>query len=270
MPRVQPRLALMFLATLALSACGDHDDRDRERDPERSEHREAGAFDTIELAGAARLEITVGQPASILVEGKQRAIDRVRTEVRGNTLYIETKPNTWVMTRGRPRVTLIVTMPKLASLNLEGGNDVHMRGFAGGSTEFRVAGATRLEADGHVDELTVHMAGAGHADLSRLPAGRAKVTVDGVGSVVVHPKETLDATMNGVGAILYTGSPRQVNTRMNGLGTIGQQRAEDEDESEHRHDDHEEVERAPVNPDDLQPEREDPSTKPASDSTPVI
>jgi hypothetical protein len=37
----------------------------------------------------------------------------------------------------------------------------------------------------------------------------------------VHPEESLEATVNGVGAILYTGSPRQVTSSMNGLGTIG-------------------------------------------------
>ena len=273
MPRVHPRLALILAATLVLSACGDHDDRDSHRD--RADHRQAGAFDAIEMVGAARLDITVGQPASITVEGRESAVERVTTEVRDNTLYIDTKPSSWVMTRGRPRVTVTITVPRLDSLKLEGGNDVHMRGFAGGAADFRVAGATRLEADGHLDQLTVHMAGAGHADLSRLPAGQTKVTVDGVGSVVVYPKDTLDATMNGVGAILYTGSPRQVNTRVNGLGTIGQQRAEDEDEDEHdhdhrHHDDHDREPPAPVNPDDLQLEREDPATKPASDSTPVI
>ena len=64
------------------------------------------------------------------------------------------------------------------------------------------------------------MEGAGHADLRNLIANEAKVTVAGVGSVYVHPRDSLDATMNGIGAILYSGSPRDVNTRMNGLGTI--------------------------------------------------
>ena len=72
------------------------------------------------------------------------------------------------------------------------------------------------------------MAGAGHGDFSRLVADQAKVIVEGVGSVIVHPKDTLDATMNGVGAILYTGSPREVNTRMNGLGTIARRDAKDD------------------------------------------
>jgi hypothetical protein len=276
MPRLLPRLGIL-LAALALSACGDHDrDRDRDRGPETSETREAAAFDAIEMSGAARLEITVGQPLSVVVEGRQRMVDRVETEVRDHTLYITAKPNGWIISRGKPRITIHVSVPQLVALKLEGGNDVHMSGFTGGAANINVAGATRLKAEGQLEQLTVHMAGAGHADLSRLIADQAKVTVDGVGSVVVHSKDTLDATMNGVGAILYTGTPRQVSTRMNGLGTIGQQRAEEEDRGhddarrDGGRDEHEQA-RPPVNPDDLPLEREDPATKkPASDTTEVI
>ncbi|HET9445172.1 MAG TPA: DUF2807 domain-containing protein, partial [Steroidobacteraceae bacterium] len=125
-------------------------------------------------------------------------------------------------------------------------------------------GAAHILAEGRLDELTVRMSGAGHGDFSRLVADETKVVVEGVGSVIVHPKDTLDATMNGVGAILYTGNPREVNTRMNGLGTIARRDSKDSD--------FEEREDAPVNPDDLQPEYEAPKQKPASasDSTEVI
>jgi hypothetical protein len=104
------------------------------------------------------------------------------------------------------------------------------------------------------------MAGAGHGDFSRLVADQAKVTVEGVGSVIVHPKDTLDATMNGVGAILYTGSPRQVNTRMNGLGTIARKDAKDIEEDDED----------AIDPEDLQPEYEQPKQKPAKNATEVI
>jgi Putative auto-transporter adhesin, head GIN domain len=273
MSRLQLRWGIL-LAALALSACGDHDrDRhgDRDRGPETSEQRELAAFDAIEMSGAARLEIAVGQPLSVVVEGRQSMVERVKTEVRDHTLYIEAKPNGWIISRGKPRITINVSLPQLAALKLEGGNDVVMSGFTGGAANINVAGATRLKAEGQLEQLTVHMAGAGHADLSRLIADHAKVTVDGVGSIVVHSKDTLDATMNGVGAILYTGSPRQVSTRMNGLGTIGQQRAEDEGRGHDDDRDEHEQARPPVNPDDLPLEREDPATqKPASDTTEVI
>ena len=254
-------LLLIVASTALLSACNDGDDR-RARGPSRSETRDVGSFDSIDMSGAARLEITVGQPESLVLEGRSSSIERVETDVRHNTLYIESKPRDWFMSNNRRRITVKITVPRLEQLEVEGGNDVRLTGFDGGETRIRASGAAHILADGRLDELTVRMAGAGHGDFSRLEADLTKVVVEGVGSVIVHPKETLDATMNGVGAILYTGNPREVNTRMNGLGTIARRDAKD-DEAEERRD-------APVDPETLQPEYEAPKQKPASDSSEVI
>jgi Putative auto-transporter adhesin, head GIN domain len=245
-----------------LSACGhDRDDR-RAWGPSRSETREVGSFDSIDMSGAARLEITVGKPESLVLEGRASSIERVKTEIRHNTLYIESKPRDWFMSNNRRRITLKISVPRLESLEVEGGNDVRLTGFDGGEATIQAAGAAHILADGHLDELTVRMAGAGHGDFSRLVADETKVVVEGVGSVIVHPKDTLDATMNGVGAILYTGNPREVNTRMNGLGTIARRDPKDDAANEQ--------ETAPVDPDALQPEYDEPKKKIASDSTEVI
>lgn len=253
-------LLLIVASATLLGACDDRDDRSSRRGPSRSETREVDSFDSIDMRGAARLEITVGQPESLVIEGRASSIARVETKVRHNTLFIESKPRDWFMSNNRRRITLKITVPELESLEVEGGNDVRLTGFNGGETTIRAAGAAHILADGHLEELTVRMAGAGHGDFSRLVADEAKVIVEGVGSVIVHPKDTLDATMNGVGAILYTGSPREVNTRMNGLGTIARKDSKDEAEGDDE----------AIDPDDLQPEYEEPEQKAASDSTEVI
>lgn len=257
-------LLLMVASAALLSACDDGDDR-RSRGPSHSETREVASFDSIDLRGAARLEITVGKPESLVIEGRASTIERLKSEVRGNTLFIESKPRDWFMSNNRRRITLKITVPQLHSLEVEGGNDVRLTGYDGGVSTIHAAGAAHIVAEGRLAELTVRMSGAGHGDFSRLIADQATVVVEGVGSVVVHPKDTLDATMNGVGAILYTGNPRQVNTRMNGLGTIAQRDPKDEDDEEHE--DHED---APVDPGTLQPEYEAPKHKPASGATEVI
>jgi hypothetical protein len=253
---------LLLVVTCAglLSSCDDGDDR-RSRGPSRTETRDVGSFDAIDMSGAARLEITVGKPESLILEGRAASIERVSSEVRHNTLFIESKPRDWFMSSNRRRITVRISVPRLESLQVEGGNDVRLTGFDGGKSVIKASGAAHIFAEGRLSELTVRMAGAGHGDFSRLEADEARVTVDGVGSVIVHPKDTLDATMNGVGAILYTGSPREVNTRMNGLGTIARKDAKDLEEDD---------EDAP-DPEDLQPEREEPQKKPAAgDSTEVI
>lgn len=254
-------LLLIVASAALLSACDDGGDR-RNRGPSRSENREVASFDSIDMRGAARLEITVGKPESLVIEGRASTIERLKTEVRHNTLFIESKPRDWFMSNNRRRITLKISVPQLHSLEVEGGNDVRLTGFDGGASTIRAAGAAHISAEGRLAELNVRMSGAGHGDFSRLIADEAKVVVEGVGSVIVHPKDTLDATMNGVGAILYTGNPREVNTRMNGLGTIARRDPKDED--------HEEHEDAPVDPGTLQPEYEAPKQKPASDATEVI
>jgi hypothetical protein len=256
------RVAGLLLAVACaglLSSCHDGDGR-RERGPASSETRNVGSFHAVDMSGAARLEITVGKPESVILEGRSSSIERVKTEVRHNTLFIESKPRDWFMSSNRRRITVRITVPKLESLQVEGGNDVRLTGFAGGESIIRASGAAHIFAEGHLAVLTVRMAGAGHGDFSRLVADQAKVVVEGVGSVIVHPKDTLDATMNGVGAILYTGSPREVNTRMNGLGTIARKDAKDVESDDED----------AIDPKDLQPEYPEPKQKPADDATEVI
>lgn len=239
---------LMLIATLVLSACGEGSDLGSVR----TETRSVGSFDSISMVGTARLEIAVGDRESLSIEGKEKVISRVSTEVDGNTLYIKSKHRDWIAAGSSPRIKVRITVPRLVSLKLEGGNDVKLTGFDGGASAIRVEGAAHIKANGRLDELTVFMAGAGYADLSNLVADTTKVTVTGVGRVFVHPADTLDATMNGIGAILYTGSPREVNTHMNGLGTIGRKEGK---HSFHWGGDQDTVEKKKsIDPDSLQPE----------------
>lgn len=245
---VHPVMAAAIVGTaLLLGGCGDHGDNG----PVITETLQVETFDAIDVEGAAKLEITIGRPASVVMRGSEKSVRRVETRVSGDTLHIKSRAKDWVIHDGS-RLTFQITVPRLESLKLEGGNEVDVVGFAGGETQIRSSGAVNLNADGHLEKLTVRMSGAGHADLSRLVADEAKVTVDGVGNVIVNPRESLDATMNGVGAILYTGSPRHVNTRMNGLGTIGQRDSTQSPPAEKK---------KQIDPDKLQPEREDPKQK---------
>ena len=252
---VQPVMAAIVGAALLLSGCGNHGDYG----PTITETLKVESFDSIDLDGAARLEITIGEPASVVIRGSEKSVRRIESRVSGDTLHIKSRAKEWVIRNDNARLTFQITMPRLESLRLEGGNDVNVMGFAGGKTEIRASGALNMNADGHLEKLTVRMSGAGHADLSRLVADAATITVDGVGSVIVNPRESLDATMNGVGAIFYTGNPTHVSTRMNGLGTIGKRDASESSDGE---------EQKQIDPEKLQPEYEEPGKKDAEEVDP--
>jgi Putative auto-transporter adhesin, head GIN domain len=248
--------APLVMAALALSAC--HDGREVESGSVISEKREVAEFNSITLRGSAQLQIQVGAPASLALEGDERAVKRVTTDVDGEKLYIRSSRKDWVFPGGGSRLVIKITVPSLNELRLEGGNDVKLSGFDGGSSRIDIEGAANIEAKGKLDELTVHMEGAGHANLRDLIASAATVTVDGVGSVYVHSTDSLDATMNGVGAILYSGTPRDVNTSMNGVGTISkdrESRGKDNEDAESKPE-VEQQQKPPIDPDSLQPEYE--------------
>jgi hypothetical protein len=221
-------LAAFPPATLLLSACHQYD---APTGPLRSETRQIGSFDSIEVEGNTRMQITVGAPASLSIGGRDPFVGRIKTEVRGHTLHVKSDHQGWEWGNGQSRVTLKIAVPQLSSLELQGGNEVRIAGYNGGNAKIEIQGAADIEASGQLDELSVSMSGAGNADLSKLIANNATVRVSGVGSIHVHPKDTLDATMNGVGAIFYTGKPREVSTHMNGLGTISQRDPKDDDTS---------------------------------------
>lgn len=191
----------------------------------RQETREVAEFRAIDVRGHVRLEVTVGRPESVALTGREDAVRRLATRVSDGTLHIRNNSRDWLPIDGDARLVVRITVPQLDALTLRGGNDVHVTGFDGGATRIRIEGAANIEARGRVERLEVRVAGAGHANLVQLLANDAQVSVDGVGSVFVNVRGTLDATMNGVGAIYYAGDPSQVNSAMRGLGTIARRDA---------------------------------------------
>lgn len=254
--RTTPLIAVLVVATVGLSGCHD---REVHRGPVVSETRDVSDFESISVRGSARLIVKIGERPSVSISGPESSVKRVTTDVDGDTLYIRSSRKDWSFGQGDSRLTVNVTVPELSELRLEGSNDARLSGFNGGSSRINIEGAANLEANGRLDELTIRMSGAGRANLRDLVAANAIVTVDGVGSVHVNSTDSLDATMNGVGAILYSGTPREVNTSMNGVGTISKDRDrkknKDADESQ------ESDEKPAIDPDSLQPEYENDKPK---------
>src|SRR5262245_45942997 len=83
--------------TLQFSAC----DSERESSYREGssatdiESRDLGKYSAIDLRGAAELNIEVGPAESLKIEGSNFSLKNLRTEVRDNTLYINSKKSGW-------------------------------------------------------------------------------------------------------------------------------------------------------------------------------
>jgi putative autotransporter adhesin-like protein len=184
--------------------------------------RGVDAFHSIELRGAATLDVLVGTQQSVVVEGGSELLSHLQTEVRNERLVIESRGGSWFWQRGENRLKVRITVPVLRALELNGAGRISINGVSGGALALILSGAGDLTASGQVDALTARINGAGDIDLSRLQATDAEVAVNGAGSLQAAVTHQLDATLNGVGSITYAGTPAVLNTAIHGVGSIRQ------------------------------------------------
>jgi hypothetical protein len=213
--RLLPHLVILAGAALALVGCGTD-----ASGPTVAQERGLDAFHSIDLRGAAQLDVLVGPHQTVVVEAAPEMLSHVKTTVIHGELVVEQDSIGWLKPH-HGSLKLRLTLPKLNSLALNGAGHITVTGLAGGATSMVLSGAGDLEASGKLDTLTARLNGAGNADLSHVTAGSATVAVNGAGNLVVQATGSLDAKLNGVGSIHYIGTPAQLTTEINGVGSIG-------------------------------------------------
>ena len=204
----------------------DHDQgievRYEGRAPERGsgnrvrQARTAGSFTRVIADDAMDVEIRIGAQASIELEGDDNLIDRIRTDAERGTLHLRVRGGYHVR---RPMVARI-TVPRLERVDLEASGDARISGLSGGSLALAGHGSGSFVAEGAVDSLDIRIQGSGDADLENLRAREARILINGSGDASAYVTDTIIATVNGTGEIVYRGAPRNVTEDVNGTGRI--------------------------------------------------
>lgn len=182
--------------------------------------RPAGAFTRVIADDAMDVEIRIGAQSSIEIEGDDNLVDRIRTDATRGTLHLRVRGGYRVR---RPMIARI-TMPRLDRLDLEASGDGRISGLGGGSLALASFGSGSFTAEGRVDSLELRIQGSGDADLENLRAREARILINGSGDASAHVTDTIVATVNGTGEIVYRGEPRNVTEDVNGTGSISRRR----------------------------------------------
>ena len=182
--------------------------------------RNVTPFKTIDARGPVSLVVEVGKAHSVRVEGDQKFIDRVRTEVVGSELRLsfDDKNKNNVNIRDGERV--VVTLPELSSFRGEGAGLMILNNIRGDQFDVNYRGAGSLQMNGRVGHLRLNAEGVGEVEARDLVAQDADVTFRGIGEVSVHAKNKLNATVQGLGNLTYYGQPRSVSRSVSGIGNV--------------------------------------------------
>ena len=187
--------------------------------PQVTQPRDVSGFDRVDVRGAASIDVSVGPAHSLTIEGAQNDLDGVVSRVENGALIIEDRDG-WMWNSRRGSLRLRITTPALQGLSVSGAGDVTLHGVNGGDLSLSVQGAGELKGSGTVQNLNAQLSGAGNMELEELSATNANVVVNGAGNMELNVTGTLVATVNGLGNIHYRGNPAQVQTAMNGVGSI--------------------------------------------------
>lgn len=180
--------------------------------------RSVTPFKTIDARGPVSLVVEVGKTHGLRIEGDQKFIDRVVTEIVGGELRLSYKEKNNVNIKEGERV--IVTMPELASFRGEGAGLIILNNVRGERFDVNYRGAGSLQMNGKVGHLRLNAEGVGEVEAKDLVAQDADITFRGIGEVSVHAKNRLNATVQGLGNLTYYGKPVSVSKSVSGIGNV--------------------------------------------------
>jgi len=228
---------LVAFASLITSSCIYVDGTVGEG-PVTSEECIVSDFSAIELLSSADVEISKGDSFRVVLSDYENLLDYWDIKVVNNTLLIQTKPFTSLVTT-RARVSIV--MPdELEEVILSGSGDIEIksafenleRAVIGGSgnivssattnystLSLRIAGSGNITLKGTAEEVNTITMGSGRMYLANLDVQKASCLIAGSGNIYMNVERTLNATISGSGNIYYTGQPA-ITISDNGSGNL--------------------------------------------------
>jgi len=159
-----------------------------------TEVREVGEFDNIEVSGGidVRLEVDPAAPITVSAIHDDNLVDRIVTEVEGNTLVVRSRGSFDFFGSGQ---MVEVSMPELVGLSASGGSDVDGSGVARSLIVEASGGADLDLAELAVDVMELHASGG--SDVTVSVTGEISGDASGGADVTIHgdpPAQDIDVS----------------------------------------------------------------------------
>lgn len=199
---------------------------------------------SVELNGrlAANLEIVQreGDETCLYISADDNLIDKIDAQLTDEgKLKLNTKKR--YRFRGQDDIRFVLQTPDLDKVELEGFGSVWFNGpFRTEELQMKIEGAGSIDADSlYVYKIKTQTNGAGNINLGgksviseieisgignvnadEMQSDSIYINVNMMGNVECNPLQLLDATVNGVGEVLYRGDPAVMRPTINGVGSI--------------------------------------------------
>jgi hypothetical protein len=229
---------LMIVAALAAAGCGIYVDGNGER---ATETRPLQGFTAVTADGPLDVQIARGDAFAVEVSIDSNVLRDLRTDLvdGGATLSIDLEGRFWDIVSG-PHV--IITMPALRRLALNGSGSVNASGFEqtdpvaleldGSGTltysgdvpsaQIRSWGSGDIRLHGSTGSLDARLDGSGAVDARDFPTATADLSLSGSGDLAANVSGSARVTLSGSGNVDLYGGAVVEGASISGSGSFNQ------------------------------------------------
>jgi hypothetical protein len=207
----------------------------------KTEIRTVPAFTRIDNQSIVDIEITTKKAQTLELTADDNLLQHIKTEVVGGALVVSNKDWTLGWSASvQPRLKISMEMLEAITnggvgnitaspvettrliVALSGVGNITANDVKVQELTSTVSGVGRLQMQGEAERTAMGVSGTGSIQARTLAVQNANVSVSGAGSAHISVLQTLDATVSGVGNIVYYGTPRTINRTVTGVGSIRQ------------------------------------------------
>lgn len=180
------------------------------------EKRDLKGFKSVDVGGIFQVDVIAGKDFSVEVEADDNLLSHIETEVRGDTLYIETNGRI----KSSNAIKVRVTAPNVDKLDASGVANVSLSGVKNDALTLSSSGASKVTVSGETSQLNVDVSGATKILADQLKAANASIEASGASYVGVNVSGELNSDLSGASKVEYTGTPSNVVTKKSGASRV--------------------------------------------------
>ena len=182
-----------------------------------SEMRELSKFKAIEIAiGYDKIIVNCGEEPSLHISGDENILPLITTRISKGILKIES--DSTFETKADSEI--IINVKSLKEFTFDGVGETVIQNVNSEKFTCNINGVGSCELNGKVESFYVSVNGVGSVNARQLIADDVVASLNGVGSVKLYAKNSLNASVNGIGGLTYFGNPTELILNDSGIGGI--------------------------------------------------
>ena len=182
-----------------------------------SEMRELSKFKAIEIAiGYDKILVNCGEEPSLHISGDENILPLITTRISKGILRIES--DSTFETKADSEI--IINVKSLKEFTFDGVGETVIQNVNSEKFTCNINGVGSCDLKGKVKSFNISVNGVGSVNARQLIADDVVANLNGVGSVKLYAKNSLDASVNGIGGLTYFGNPEELILNDSGIGGI--------------------------------------------------